>query len=64
MWTSSSICCHWCRAPLGNASRVVYLNGNLPVCDLCLIKAQNDADRLVYVIEEKGPRLYHEYGIY
>lgn len=37
--TNSSLCCHWCHIPLGNASKVTYLNGNLPVCDLCLLKA-------------------------
>jgi hypothetical protein len=41
MLTNSSLCCHWCGVLLGNASRVTYLNGNLPVCDLCLIKAGN-----------------------
>ena len=39
---SSTLCCHWCKIPLGNTTKVIYLNGNLPVCDLCLIKAQSN----------------------
>jgi len=35
---SSTLCCHWCKIPLGNALQVTYLNGNLPICDLCLAK--------------------------
>jgi hypothetical protein len=39
--TSSSILnCHWCGIDLSTASRLTYLNGNLPCCDLCLYKAQ------------------------
>jgi len=34
----STLCCHWCKIPLGNATQVTYLNGNLPICDLCLSK--------------------------
>ena len=34
----NTLCCHWCKIPLGNASQVTYLNGNLPICDLCLSK--------------------------
>ena len=41
MLTNSTLCCHWCGVSLGNASQVTYLNGNLPVCGLCLIKAQS-----------------------
>lgn len=37
-YSASAISCHWCGTPLGNASRIIYLNGNLPVCDMCLIK--------------------------
>ncbi len=33
---TSKLCCHWCKIPLGNATQVTYLNGNLPICDLCL----------------------------
>ena len=33
--------CHWCGVSLANASQVTYLGGNLPVCELCLIKAQS-----------------------
>jgi hypothetical protein len=36
--SNSSLCCHWCKIPLGKVSNVIYLNGNLPVCDLCLLK--------------------------
>lgn len=36
--SNSTLCCHWCMIPLGNASLVTYLNGNLPICDLCLLK--------------------------
>ena len=39
--SSSTLTCHWCGTPLGNAAQVTYLNGNLPVCDLCLVKANN-----------------------
>jgi hypothetical protein len=41
--SSSTLCCHWCGIPLGNAAKVTYLNGNLPCCDLCLIKANKEA---------------------
>lgn len=44
--SNSSLCCHWCGISLGNATKVTYLNGNLPVCDLCLIKA-NTKDKKV-----------------
>jgi len=37
---TSKLCCHWCKIPLGNATQVTYLNGNLPICDLCLGTAQ------------------------
>jgi hypothetical protein len=36
--SNSTLCCHWCMIPLANASQVTYLNGNLPICDLCLLK--------------------------
>jgi len=42
----STLCCHWCKIPLGNATKVTFLNGNLPVCDLCLIGAQGDSAML------------------
>jgi hypothetical protein len=38
MITNNTLCCHWCKVHLGNASQVKYLNGNLPVCDLCLFR--------------------------
>ena len=37
----SNIKCRWCGVDLAGAMKVVYLNGNFPVCDLCLIKARN-----------------------
>jgi len=36
---NNTLCCHWCGVDLSMASQVTYLNGNLPVCQLCLIKA-------------------------
>jgi phage FluMu protein Com len=38
-YVANTLQCHWCGISLSNASSVTYLNGNLPVCDLCLIKA-------------------------
>ena len=41
-WTTtaaSTLCCAWCGKSLGNATQVTYLNGNQPVCDLCLLRA-------------------------
>ena len=40
----NTLCCHWCKIPLGNASQVTYLNGNLPICDLCLSKDKRIAE--------------------
>jgi hypothetical protein len=34
--TSSTLQCHWCGISLSFASNVKYLNGSLPICDLCL----------------------------
>ena len=42
MMTGKSLRCHWCQVPLGSAAAVVYLNGNLPVCDLCLMAARGN----------------------
>ena len=39
MYNNNTLCCHWCGVDLSMASQVTYLNGNLPVCQLCLIKA-------------------------
>ena len=44
-YTTSTLWCHWCGVSLSTAKRVTYLNGNLPVCDLCLIK--NDSPKPV-----------------
>lgn len=41
MNTSGTLCCHWCGIDLSMASCIVYLNGNLPVCDLCLTRAKS-----------------------
>ena len=38
--TNNTLCCHWCGTDLSMASQITYLNGNLPVCQLCLIKAK------------------------
>lgn len=38
--SNNTLCCHWCGVSLAGASQVTYLNGNLPVCGLCLLKAQ------------------------
>ena len=35
----TTLCCHWCGISLDGASQVTYLNGNLPICGLCLLKA-------------------------
>jgi hypothetical protein len=37
--TSSTLNCHWCGIDLTRATRLNYLNGNLPCCDLCLRRA-------------------------
>jgi len=55
--TNSSLCCHWCGISLGNATTVTYLNGNLPVCDLCLLKA-NTKDKQVI---ESSPVTFFKY---
>ena len=34
---NNTLRCHWCGISLGNASKITYLNGNLPVCDLCVL---------------------------
>lgn len=39
----STLCCHWCGVYLGTAAVVTYLNGNLPICDLCLMKVKPEA---------------------
>lgn len=36
---NNTTCCHWCGVSLAFATKITYLNGNLPVCDLCLMKA-------------------------
>ena len=39
--TSNIRNCAWCGKDLSLASNVTYLNGNQPVCDLCLLMAHN-----------------------
>ena len=41
--SGSTLCCHWCKVPLGNATKVNYLNGNMPVCDLCVMRVHGPA---------------------
>jgi hypothetical protein len=36
MTTTTTLNCHWCGVDLTKATRLTYLNGNLPCCDLCL----------------------------
>lgn len=55
--SNSTLCCHWCKIPLGNASRVTYLNGNLPVCDLCLMRGHDEQKPII-----EYP-VYEYYGI-
>ena len=38
--SDNTLCCHWCGVDLSRATQITYLNGNLPVCQLCLMKAQ------------------------
>lgn len=38
--SNSTLECGWCGKHLGNATQVVYLNGNQAVCDLCLLRAK------------------------
>ena len=38
--SASTVQCHWCGIPLGSATVVTYLNGNLPICDLCLMRSK------------------------
>jgi hypothetical protein len=32
--------CNWCGVSLAGASRLTFLNGNLPICDLCLMRVR------------------------
>lgn len=40
--TGNTRSCHWCGVDLSSADRVTLMNGNLPVCDLCLLKAKGE----------------------
>lgn len=66
----STLCCHWCKIPLGNASQVTYLNGNLPICDLCLGTAQAqilsafaEKDKKIYELESENLSLQQDKAI-
>lgn len=52
--SNSTLCCHWCEIPLGNATQVTYLNGNLPICDLCLGTSQA---QILSALAEKDKRI-------
>jgi hypothetical protein len=39
--STSTLNCHWCGIDLSTATKLTYLNGNLPCCDLCLCRAQH-----------------------
>ena len=43
--SGNALFCTWCGKDLSMASVVTYLNGNQPVCDLCLLKARSTYDR-------------------
>lgn len=38
--------CHWCGVDLSFATRVSTYNGNLPVCDLCILRATSSLQSL------------------
>jgi len=42
--SDSSLECQWCGKHLGNATNVTHLNGNQPICDLCLLRARLKPD--------------------
>jgi len=46
--SSSALCCAWCGKSLGNASQVTYLNGNQPVCDLCLSRPYSTDPKYIF----------------
>jgi len=45
--SNKAINCSWCGVNLSNAATVKYLNGNLPICDLCLMKRSTSTDKPV-----------------
>jgi len=61
--SSFTTCCHWCGVPLGNASKVTYLNGNLAVCDLCLIKAGKEGENLWQIVQPIHPSMAGAGGV-
>ena len=61
---TSKLCCHWCKIPLGNATQVTYLNGNLPICDLCLsASAFADKDKRIAELESENLSLQQDKAI-
>ena len=42
--SDNNLQCGWCGKDLSNATRVVYLNGNQPICDFCLMKGDRVDD--------------------
>ena len=40
--TSTTLCCHYCGVSLESAAQIMYLNDNLPVCHLCLLKSSRE----------------------
>lgn len=55
MITNNTLYCHWRGVHLGHASQVIYLNGNLPVCDLCLIRIQQPNNQILDNIKDLDP---------
>ena len=39
--TNGTLCCAWCGHDLNGATNITYLNGNQPICDLCLLRAKS-----------------------
>lgn len=51
--SNQTLCCHWCGISLANATQVVYLNGNLPICGLCLLKASSQKGKIISLEKEE-----------
>lgn len=56
--TNTTLCCHWCGIPLGNATNITCLNGNLPICDLCLMKHRPDCGGTGHVEDVSWKTMY------
>jgi hypothetical protein len=37
--SQQSVFCTWCHTDISKATMITYINGNLPICDFCLMKA-------------------------